>query len=489
MKLRMIAEEFEKRRGLFYYQYRPAGQKHFDFHRSLSHVKGLIGANRSGKTTTVIQEVAMLMSGEHPFIELETPNYWWWVEPNFKKVVETDGAFQKWERHIPPNLVKQKVRQTSGNLYKIILHNGSEITFKSQEEDVNSFTSAKLHGAVVNERITDDEKRLQIRMRTLDVDGYLFFTMDALRVDEWLEDLIDRGMVDYWRIETRENKTISKTGLDRISKELSENDRKRLLQGIAVDENQSVLFTKEMLGGVYVEKPYNTYSFDRNSGDFIDDENGYIRVFEVPQNGREYVISVDTAKGRGGDDSVIQVFTTDTREQVCVANSNQIEVIPFAHVVAFIANHYNDALVAVENDNGFGSTLIEKLKELPVNMYFEKIAEYRGGDINFGVQMNQKNKIFMVNWMVEDVMNQNIIIHDKYTKEQLSYFIEYRTKTGTLKYKGRGKKHDDLAMSVMLANRTLRILGYNNKTAPANTVVKEKEEKLVLYVNGRNIAI
>ena len=85
-------------------------------------------------------------------------------------------------------------------------------------------------------------------------------------------------------------------------------------------------------------------------------------VWAYPVIDHRYVLSADVARGDAFDYSTIQVFDTDTSEQVCEFKG-KIPPDQFGILINEIGLKFNKALVCPEN-NTFGFSTITKLKEL-----------------------------------------------------------------------------------------------------------------------------
>jgi len=124
------------------------------------------------------------------------------------------------------------------------------------------------------------------------------------------------------------------------------------------------------------------------------DSEGLLTIREPEKTG-VYIISVDSAKGTGGDQSAFVVIRKDgiRYEEVANFKSNRITPENFAPYTANIARKYNSALVIPEN-NYPGNEFIAFLLPLYNHIYVAKTdIDREGREIkDYGVHTNLKTK-------------------------------------------------------------------------------------------------
>jgi len=84
-------------------------------------------------------------------------------------------------------------------------------------------------------------------------------------------------------------------------------------------------------------------------------ENGDLKIYEAPKENHLYFVTVDVARGRGGDYSAFSIFdsTEVPYKQVAVYRSNQIPPMIYPNIIMALSREYNDAYILVEiNDVG-----------------------------------------------------------------------------------------------------------------------------------------
>lgn len=95
-------------------------------------------------------------------------------------------------------------------------------------------------------------------------------------------------------------------------------------------------------------------------------------VWEEPQPGEDYLITVDTARGDGEDNQAFQI-TKISSLKVVAEYRGELKREYFAETIAEFGEDYNNALVAVEN-NTYGYAVLEDLRdkiEYP-NIFYSK---------------------------------------------------------------------------------------------------------------------
>lgn len=183
-----------------------------------------------------------------------------------------------------------------------------------------------------------------------------------------------------------------------------------------------------------------------------------ITQYEVPTDGRTYVIIADVSRGKGLDYSAFSVIDISEMpyNQVCVYRSNITTPLDYANVIYNMAKIYNNAYILVEiNDIGEQvSTSI--LFDFEYENIIYTVSNGRGGKTvssGFGQQSNQDRGIRTTKQVknigcsiLKLLVEQNqLIINDFDTINELSTFsrknASYEAETGCT---------DDLVMGLVL---------------------------------------
>ena len=168
------------------------------------------------------------------------------------------------------------------------------------------------------------------------------------------------------------------------------------------------------------------------------------RIYKDVEDGHEYMMFVDVAKGRGQDYSTFNIIDVSSRpfEQVAVFQDNNISPLLYPDVIYKYANMYNQAYVIIES-NDQGAVVCNGLYyDLEYeNVYVESMIKAN----SIGVTMTRKVKRIGCS-NIKDLIEQNkIAIHDAETIIELSTF-ESRGSS----YEASNGNHDDLVMNLVM---------------------------------------
>jgi len=174
---------------------------------------------------------------------------------------------------------------------------------------------------------------------------------------------------------------------------------------------------------------------------------GLFRIFEPPVDGGLYVLGIDSGKGSGEHDSVMQVFRIISINpvkmvQVAVFQDNMTDTYKFADIINKTSYYYNNAHIMCEN-NGEGAPVISRLwwDHENANLVNEgqKISK-------LGIRATATSKLKAVLLLKKLIDNGSMEIIDKPTVDQLLTFVDINGK-----YSGNGKP-DDLVSALYWAS-------------------------------------
>lgn len=180
-----------------------------------------------------------------------------------------------------------------------------------------------------------------------------------------------------------------------------------------------------------------------------------------------YILSFDFSSGTGGDYNVCSIFKINKKEseethtkvidyvyfeQVAYISSNDIGLERFSMIVSeFIYTYFNTSkikLLLEANDNRM-YVLINTLKQhknFDSIMFYKSKYTEKSRSLDYGVRVNSLNKILMCDKLKENIINNNIILSDKKTVDELRGFSYKNDKVESI------GKHDDVAMTVINLN-------------------------------------
>jgi hypothetical protein len=184
--------------------------------------------------------------------------------------------------------------------------------------------------------------------------------------------------------------------------------------------------------------------------------------YEEIQQGHEYVIVVDTARGVGGDYSAFVVIDVSDIPYRVVAKYRDKNISPliYPELIYNVANNFNKAFVLVEI-NDIGEQISNILyRDLEYENLFitamkgragQRIGAGFGKNTQFGVRTTKQVKRIGCSTLKDLVEDQKIVIEDFDVIEELSNFISKKDS-----YEADEGHHDDLAMCLVLFGWLIR---------------------------------
>ena len=163
--------------------------------------------------------------------------------------------------------------------------------------------------------------------------------------------------------------------------------------------------------------------------------NAGLDMYERPEKGKDYIITVDVARGTVKDYSAFVVFDISKMPYKMVAKfrDNEIKPILFPHTVEKIARQYNNAYVCVEV-NDLGHQVADALQfELEYTNLLMCMMKGRAGQIlgggfskrgtQLGVRMTKQVKRIGCSNLKSLLEGDKMIIQDFHTIQELSTFV------------------------------------------------------------------
>ena len=221
-----------------------------------------------------------------------------------------------------------------------------------------------------------------------------------------------------------------------------------------------------------LRKGYFSYSINGNKIsdiEFIDDDKGYIDIYEEPKEGHPYVLGGDTA-GDGSDYFTGLVIDNSNSKQIAKLRHNKIDEDEYSRQIYCLGTYYNNALVGLENN--YSTYPTKKLKEYDYpKMYIREVEDNIPEVIQdkYGFLTTKATRPIILA-MLKEIFRDNInYINDLDVLYEGLVFIKNE--------KGRPEaeqgKHDDLIMGLAIT--------YYIRTQQSFIVKRiEKEEKIEL---------
>ena len=145
--------------------------------------------------------------------------------------------------------------------------------------------------------------------------------------------------------------------------------------------------------------------------------NGPWRIYVEPKLGHEYAVACDVATGKGTDFSSAHVIDLGTRQWVAEYHARVGEDV-FAESLYYIGRMYGGALIAVENQGGYGTAVIIQLRDgvkgrqAYTNLYRHMTGPDRGVQVrerqDFGYRMNTETRPLVINLLEAGIREQTL---------------------------------------------------------------------------------
>jgi phage terminase large subunit len=196
----------------------------------------------------------------------------------------------------------------------------------------------------------------------------------------------------------------------------------------------------------YFEYRYENEQIIDESIQWIDDESGYITMYEEPRKRVPYVIGGDTA-GEGSDNFTAHVLNNITGKQVATF-CNQLDEDLYTRQMYCLGKHYNTALIGIEAN--FSTFPIKELIRLGYKkQYLRETEDSYTGKVQqrYGFRTDKVTRPFIIANLVKIVREESELINNIPTLNEMLTFV--RNEKG--KAEAQDGKHDDLIMGLAIA--------------------------------------
>ena len=212
------------------------------------------------------------------------------------------------------------------------------------------------------------------------------------------------------------------------------------------------VFPHEKLKSCFDRAPgFNGFLF-RNGDNltFTGDPHGPLKLFAKPSPAAAYVIGGDPTKTTRGDYACAQILNRHTMEQVGIWRG-KTSPGTFAEELYKMGRYFNDALIVPEIE-GPGHTTVGMLMGMNYpNIYRRtKVDKSRNSpNANYGWSTGAHTKELAVGWLLQHVVNTDLVIHDSHTFGEMRDYV-------TIDSGGYGPAdekhgHDDTVMALAIA--------------------------------------
>ena len=170
---------------------------------------------------------------------------------------------------------------------------------------------------------------------------------------------------------------------------------------------------------------------DGSSIKLIQNEEGCLRVWKPPRQGRRYLIASDIAEGiPGGDLSVAQVIDRSSWEQVAVMRGRYRPGL-WGQMLVDLGYYYHNAILIPEN-NSIGIATIETILETGYQHILKSSELFgEGKKVEYGFPTNTKTRGRIISAIMTSLDEDTAYINDSVTLGEMSTFI-LNEKTGKM---------------------------------------------------------
>lgn len=343
----------------------------------------------------------------------------------------------------------------------------NEVIFKGLDdiEKVKSVTFA--NGELTHEWCEEatemqecDINQLKVRLRGGKTKKQMVLSFNPVNIQHWIKrHFIDSGLATVCWTTYKDNKFLSDD--DRKALEaLKDSDEytynvyclgKWGILGKTVFDARALQARLDTIGRP-IKQGFFAYDYDGlkiTNIRWINDRNGYIKIYEKPSTSR-YCIGGDTAGSDGGEDFFVgQVLDAKTGSQMAVLR-HRFDSDQYAKQMYCLGKYYNDALVGIEAN--FDSFPIMELQRLryPKQYTRESLDSYTGKtEKRFGFKTTSLTRPPILARLIEIVREHCDTINDKETLEELLTIV--RNERGRIEAPQGG--HDDLMMALAIAHQ------------------------------------
>lgn len=219
----------------------------------------------------------------------------------------------------------------------------------------------------------------------------------------------------------------------------------------------SCFFNKEIIinriNNIENKKPIKQgfFSYDLkgniiNNINWIDDDKGYIKIYEDVKEGYPYVLGGDTA-GDGSDSFTGQMINNNTGNQVATFKNDKIDEDEYARQMYCLGMYYNESLIGIENN--YSTYPTKKIKEYDYpNIYIREIEDNIADKVQnkYGFITNKATRPIILG-ILKEVFRDNIDwINDIDTLREALVFI----KNENGRPEAQQGEHDDLIMGLAI---------------------------------------
>lgn len=440
----------------------------------------LMGGGGSGKSVFATQKIIYRLLSEkgHRFLVL-------------RKVQKTlrESVFTEFKRTVANWKLERlfKIPKGSSSDLHIKCVNGNEILFAGLDDVEKLKSISGITGIWIEEASEiepGDFRQLDIRLRgkTLNY-KQMIISFNPISVTHWLKkEFFDVNKDGAFTLHTtyKDNKFLDEENI-KVLEGFRETDPyfysvyalgewgvtgKTVFHAQKVTERLAELRTIPTIRKGYFQFEYENEQIIDNTIEWVNDEDGYITIYERPKKQFPYVIGGDTA-GDGSDNFTAHVLDNTTGKQVAVFK-NQLDEDLYTRQIYCLGKYYNNALIGLESN--FSTYPIKELTRLGyIKQYLREVEDSYTNKLQkkYGFNTNRATRPIIIANLVKVVREEIELINDIDTLDEMLTFV--RNEKG--RPEAQEGKHDDLIMGLAIAHH---IRGQQQVTA-AEERIRKKE--------------
>lgn len=222
---------------------------------------------------------------------------------------------------------------------------------------------------------------------------------------------------------------------------------------------------------------YITVHIVENNGkiEMREDERGWLRIYELPEDHKQYVQAGDTAEGLAKGDECFSAVKDNYTQNVVACFNGILDPEEFAYKTWLVHLLYGHCMTALENNN-HGYTANRKFRELGGTIYHTKDEKGKNTE-KLGWTTTLKSRPDSLNMLGSELKHLSFEVRDRIILGQLFSFIRNEKKHG--KPEADGSLLDDGVI-------TLAICGAVVKEYPYKPVATSNTRRKQLVHDSRN---
>lgn len=346
--------------------------------------------------------------------------------------------------------------------------NGNEIIFKGLDDTEKlksiTFSKGELTDVWMEEASEAEEasfNQLDVRLRGGKEKKQIIISFNPVNINHWLKRFIDDKQSNKMSLHTtyKQNKFIDDE-YKRLLESFKDKDPyyysvyclgewgvlgKTIFNAQKVNERLAQIRDKKPIKQGFFIYEYENEKIIDDSIRWVDDENGYIRIFTDRKTGFPYVIGGDTS-GDGSDYFIGQIIDNTSGNQVATLR-HQFDEDLYAKQMYCLGKYYNTALIGIETN--YSTYPVKELQRLNYPLQFMRETEdsiTHAITQKFGFQTTKLTRPLILADLVEIVREHTELINDVETLGEMLTFVRNE--------KGRAEAqngcHDDLIMALAI---------------------------------------